>query len=203
MFFRKIKFSHIAIFFSAAFVYGMFSFTGCGSDSTPTTVTPAADTNIVSYDSIDVFPSAVNGLDLFSGTSVVSTDHKCDLSVVGTSSFYFQSGNLTGGTQTGLAFVDSTHTKATFKAMSSVSGWGTTIDSTMFSSSSTQGFGTVSGTTVNFPIYGFYLKGKFAAGGTGSNRVYGILHVNSVNTGGLVAKINVSVKINKAGQNKF
>jgi len=200
---NRIRFSHISVLFLAAFVYCMVSITGCGSDSTPTVTTPA-DTNVVSFDSIDIYPGGANGIDLFSGLNVGPNSVKEDLAVIGTSTFYFQSGDMSGGQKTGLILVDSNTTKANYEGITTVSSWGTTIDPAIFSHTDTQAWGLLTSPLSISPVYGFYLQGKFASGGTGGYKVYGIMHVNSISSSGPVGvRVNVSVKINKAGKNKF
>jgi hypothetical protein len=46
------------------------------------------------------------------------------------------------------------------------------------------------------------LVGNFLRG-TVSNKVFGIFRINTIVVGGADAKININVKFNKAGANKF
>jgi len=204
---------NIAISSVSAFVIFSFLsvFNGCSSDSTTNTTT--ADPNVVSYENVDIdyLPSSVPGIDLYLGKSVSSGTSK-DIAIIGNGitgpPFYFQSGDMSGGSKTGLYLVDSTISQSGYSSISSVPAWGsagaTIVDTADFlSHPSTQAWGTLGNPTAITPVYGFYLQGKFA-NGTTTSKIFGLLYVNSVSGGGATSiKINVSIRYNKAGLNKF
>jgi hypothetical protein len=198
---------------SAFVIFAIVSiFYGCSSDST-TNTTSTADPNVVSYESVDIdfLPSSVPGIDLYLG-KFISTNTGKDVAVIsgGLSGppFYFQSGDISGGLKTGFYLVDSTISQSGYESISTVPAWGsagaTIVDTADFlSHSNTMAWGTLGNPTAITPVYGFYLAGKFA-NGTTTSKIFGLLHVNSISGGGATAiKINVSIKYNKAGLNKF
>lgn len=193
-------FSVFMLFVTAAFYYG------CGSD---TTTTPAvSDDNVVIYDSVDVFPASTTGVNLWDGKNTASTDTKKDMLIVdnGGSTYFFESGDLASslvGAKTGFTLVDSNYTSSQFNSLSSVSSWGTTIDPAIFNKVDTRSWGLLTNPLTKYPVYGFYLEGKFADGTT-ANKVYGVFRVNNIiSSGPLSVRVNISIKLNKTGANKF
>lgn len=169
---------------------------GCGSDST---TNATSDPNVVKYDSVDAYPGGKNSINLYTGQTVSSSDSTKDLSVVvnGITGYKIQSGSVIApGSNTLFTLVDTNDTKATFDAISTVAAWGTTINPSTFTLTQT-------GNVSVGQVYGFYLQGK-SANGTLTTKTFGIFRINSIATGGLVLpKVNINVKFNKSGANKF
>lgn len=204
--FNATAFSVLVLMFCA--IFSMYI--GCSSDS-PTTTTPPADANVVRFDNLDITPATLNGIDLYIGKNIGSNAGK-DIAVISGGingpPYYFQSGDISGGSKTGFTLVDSTISQSGYESISSVSAWGSAgasiVDTVDFlSHSNTMSWGTINNPATINPVYGFYLQGKYA-NGTTSAKVFGLIYINSVSGGGAtIIKINISVRFNKVGLNKF
>ncbi len=210
LFFNSFKMSIV----SASAVIVLFSLSqyyGCSSDSSTNTTTTQSDPNVVSFDSVDIYPASAGGVDLYLGKNIMSGPQR-DMSVVSSgltgNLFYFQSGDVAGGYRIGFTLVDSTLSKAGYESISTVAGWGSsgaviTDTASFLAHSNTSIWGNLSNPPTIYPVYGFYLQGRFLSGAT-ANRIFGLIHVNSISGGGATAvKINISIRYNKAGLNKF
>ncbi|MGH2575317.1 MAG: hypothetical protein ACRDFC_06425, partial [Ignavibacteria bacterium] len=93
-------------------------------------------------------------------------------------------------------------TKSQFDTLSVIPDSDGNLDSLDFTQDDTKFWGYFNTPLIQHRVYGFYLKGKFAEGYT-SNRVYGVIYLKNATTGISGFKINIAVKINRAGRNKF
>ena len=208
---KSFSLKKIALFFFSSIVYLSFALQspGCGSDSVTTPVITPPDSNVVVYDSLGINMSSTNlGINLISGKITASNDSKKDVLVANSipGSYFFESGSLAGGEKTMFNFVDSNYTQAQFDALSNVSAWGSSgsaIDPALFTQAGTQTFFLLTQGMTKTPVFGFYLQGRYDNHET-ANRVFGMIRVRSFTGGGLAASVlNISVKFNKAGLNKF
>ena len=84
------------------------------------------------------------------------------------------------------------------------------LDSTAFIADDTYEGGAWGYFTINqgtHPVFSFYLKGKYAAGQTNGNRIYGVFYVKSVisvnSPPNIGVQVTIDVKYNKIGANHF
>jgi hypothetical protein len=80
------------------------------------------------------------------------------------------------------------------------------LDSTAFIADDTYDGGAWGYFTINqsaHPVFSFYLKGKYAAGQTNGNRIYGVFYVRSVSAVTNGVQVAIDVKYNKIGANHF
>jgi hypothetical protein len=208
---KSISLKRTALLFFSSIVYLSFALQspGCGSDSVTTPVNTAPDTNVVVFDSLGISITSTNlGINLLIGKITASSDSKKDALVASSvpGSYFFESGSLAGGEKTMFNLVDSNYTQAQFNALSSVSAWGSSgsaIDPAKFTQGGTQTFYLLTQGMTKTPVFGFYLQGRFDNHET-SSRVFGMIRVRSFTGSGLAASVlSISVRINKAGLNKF
>jgi hypothetical protein len=208
---KSISLKRIALFFLSSIVFLSFALQspGCGSDSVTTPVNTPPDSNVVVYDSLGINITSTNlGINLLNGKITASADSKKDVLIANSipGSYFFESGSLAGGEKTMFNLVDSNYTQAQFNALANVSAWGTSgsaIDPAKFTQGGTQTFYLLTQGMTKTPVFGFYLQGKYDNHET-ANRVYGMIRVRSFTGSGLAASVlSISVKLNKAGVNKF
>jgi hypothetical protein len=196
MLFEGKKIYLLMMLFTALLGYGIIYVSGCSSDTT-TPITPATDTSVAVYDTLNVETQSNNGVNLYLGKVTLPADTKKDISITfdGLTTYNIQSGAMSGGEKTVMNVVDSM-SRSTFDALVFVPAWGSqgaAISTSLFTLVQTGNF------TAD-RVFGFYLQGKFDNGET-PNKVFGIIHINSLAP--VTGAVNISVKINKAGLNKF
>lgn len=195
-----------------------FIYFGCGNDET-IIQQQTLDTNVVIYDSIDVFEfftqSSLSGVDLLKGVTTTAADTSKDMQLVDSNGlgidFHFRSGDqslnpiLSPGRETWFnTFSQWTDlTKSQFDTISVIPDSNPTLDSLDFTQNDTKYWGYFQAPLISHTAYAFYLKGKYAWGYT-PKRVFGVFWLREGVSGGPNgARFNIAVKINKASQNKF
>lgn len=203
----------------------IFSFIfACSDDSGVGGGGTRSNPNVRSFDSLFIEEdsaagSSFAGLNLFNGVNVTSTSPNRDVSLAGGTNatgtdFYLRSGILLdhlldAGYETRFYRFYENLTPQQFDTITILPA-GETLDSTDFTQEDTYGAGTWSYFNAPLdsrPVYGFYLKGRRAAGQNNNIRVYGILQ--PITSGDRLPSqpygfwMTFKVRINVAGQNDF
>ncbi|HEY3251937.1 MAG TPA: hypothetical protein VGK25_12570 [Ignavibacteria bacterium] len=189
-------------------------YAGCGEEEI--TNPPPTDTSTVNYNNLIIsertipFDSALSGVDLYNGTIVLDGSPIKDANLVDSiafndSAFYFRSGDLSDipvpGYQTRFAkiFLYSNISQNQFDTIKVMPDSDSLLTESDFNLDATEGFRSPQLTK---PVYGFYLAGKYNNHVT-TNRVFGLLYVDSTWYEPSGFKLRFDVKINKAGNNSF
>jgi hypothetical protein len=216
---KRYKISIPTLVFSVFFAFTIFMI-GCSSDSTnPVTPPVTVDTNVIVYDSIDVFEffnaTSSNGVNLLSGRTTITSDTEKDMTLNDSNglgvNFFLRSGdrslldNVMAGKKTRFNRIYTNMTKANFDTVSVIPDSDNQLNELDFTSDDTYSNGSwgyfKSGLVNDNRVYSFYLIGKFQ-GGVTSKPVYGIFRLNNTVQSGITGlKLNISVRINKDGQN--
>ncbi|MCX7878503.1 MAG: hypothetical protein N2510_07680 [Ignavibacteria bacterium] len=220
----SIKFK-LSIFFVLPFVILSF-ITGCSDDGGVGGGGGQANPNVRSFDSLYIEEdsaagSSFAGLNLLNGFNVTSTSPNRDVSLAGGTNptgtnFFLRSGVLLdqlldAGFETKFYRFYENLTPQQFDTISHLDAGSNGLDTTDFTQDDTYGGGVWSYFNAPLdtlrPVYGFYLKGRKAAGQNNNVRVYGILQ--PVTAGDRLPNqpygfwMTFKVRINVAGQNDF
>jgi hypothetical protein len=189
--------------------------TGCSSN-TPTNppITPVGDTNVVIFDALTVSEyfndTSFSAVELDKGNIIRDASSNKDMVMrdsSGTSfNFYFRSGDQSFDIP-GYACLFNSHytsmTKQQFDTLSKIPVGHDPLTITDFPYLDTRQWGYFTQVQNQGRVYEFYLIGKFNSGVT-AHQVFGVIYLKSgsfnIGTG---FQENVSIKINKNGQNKF
>ena len=186
-----------------------FYLSGCGSDTvTNNNNNNSADTNVVIYDSLIVVQwntsNSTSSVDLYSGKVLPDLSSGRDIQMRSqnglNANFYFRDGTFVTPAGYECRFKKLYTGLLGFDTVSVIPGG---IEVSSFTDQSTESYGYFNVSSNQQMVIGFYLKGKFDNGQT-PHQVFGVLYLNSGNTGGLAGYSQmISVKINKDGQNHF
>lgn len=150
------------------------------------------------------FDSSFSSIDLRKGEIIQEISANKDAVLVDDSTgFFFRSGDQSidvPGYETRFKqFVYPDLTQGKFDTVKVIPDSDTTLTESDFESDRTSHF---TNPLTSHPVYGFYLKGKYANGVTWK-QVFGMVYVDSSWTESGLAKFRVDVKINIEGKNRF
>ncbi|HEX2786941.1 MAG TPA: hypothetical protein VHP32_03480 [Ignavibacteria bacterium] len=211
------------LFLIVASIMVYIASTGSGCEDNPTGPTIITDTNVHVYSGRVITgymsPTSMSGINLFTGTIVTSESTQKDIllkDLDGTNQDWFlRDGSLSlldlpAGSETLFKMLREYDdlSKERFDTISRIKNIGsTTVQPTteFFNITSTAQYSNpqyLNPPLSNRMVLSFYLKGKYENGVT-PNKVWGLIHLEKMETVGGEVKLTVNVKINTKGENQF
>lgn len=214
---KKIKITALLALTLPLVLFLLNSFSGCGSDTIGPTTPPTnpSDTNVIIFDSLVVheffLQGSMSGVNLWLGKVTTAADTSKDMQLVDLNGqgvdFYFRSGDLSflalaPGEQTRFNNIYDSLTQSQFDTLTKIPDSDNQLDSLDFTQDDTQFWGYFKYPLTQHRVYSFYLKGKYANGVT-PKRVYGVIYLKNSYYSINETSFEISVRINKNGENWF